>query len=180
MAAKLLFAHLDEIGATGSNERKMLAPSSTVLEFELSADAIINFRSIMVQEGAIVSNDDVRKMCTIARDRREAGLGKIRQIGLAGTQREVVAFLNRRATALQSTLSKARLRTVRFATGSQASAEECAQMQLVIDATLVSASMNAAGCLLLCAPCCGIAAGLYILAAVLQLEKDAACSGLYE
>lgn len=53
-------------------------------------------------------------------------------------------------------------------------------MQAVIDAIVIAAAANALGCVLGCVPCCAIAAAMYLTAALLQLEKDAACAGLVE
>jgi len=178
ISLKLLFAHYEEIRLTAANEKTILSPASRIADDEISPEAVNHMRRLMELHGAIVSQDDVRGMILVSRERKENGVRKIRESGLVRCHKEAVAFLNRRATQLSPAVSHAGHRMLWAAANPQITREECDQMQAVIDAMVLTAAMNGLACAVGCAPCCAIAAGIYLTAALLQTEKNAACADI--
>jgi hypothetical protein len=178
-AAKLFFAHLEEIGVNWSTEQKVLGSFSEIMGFVPTDKILRQFADIFEEHGAVISTDEVRALMALSPQRASRGQQKVNETGIRRCQLEAIQFLSKRISQLRSQNTAAMLVSL-SSSSPQASAEECAQMPLVIDAILLSAAANALGCVLSCAPCCVIAAAEYALAALLQLEKDAACSGLMD
>lgn len=175
VSAKILFSHLDEIGWTAATEKDILSDPSRVLNYEPTKELVLLMKRTLETQGAIVSTKDVEGLFHLSIEGKERGLKRIREGGLRASQRDALAFLHRQIVRSRSSQTVAYRRV---ALQDVPLAAQCEQMQAVIDATFLSAALNGLACAILCVPCCGIAAGLGVLGALLQSEKNTACSGL--